>query len=162
MKQIHLYKKGLVIFLKGFRILLRLDYQTTNPKLSESAFRYSGGFFFSIRFKPHQVVRRMLDAQAKPQEKHTKISLKQDKRGQERTRENKRKIFLDSNLRNSFCSSRHYNYGIYMVQYIFTKKIYYAIKAPNFKIFDLQCNGITTNFWMPFKQQESSARGKHH
>ena len=79
-----------------------------------------------------------------------------------RTREDKRKIFLDSNLRNSFCSSRHYNYGIYMVQYIFTKKIYYAIKAPNFKIFDLQCNGITTNFWMPFKQQESSARGKHH
>ena len=44
-------------FSKGlrFRILLRLDYQTTNPYLSESAFLYSGGCF-SIRFKPHQVV----------------------------------------------------------------------------------------------------------
>ena len=33
MKQIHLFKKGFVILLKGatFWILLRLDYETTNP-----------------------------------------------------------------------------------------------------------------------------------
>ena len=33
MKQIHHFKKGFVIFLIGatFRILLRLDYKTTNP-----------------------------------------------------------------------------------------------------------------------------------
>ena len=57
MKQIHLVKKDLVIFLKGatFWILMRLDSQTTNPQLSESSFRCSGDFFL-IRVKPHQVV----------------------------------------------------------------------------------------------------------
>ena len=61
MKQIHLFKKGFVIFLKGatFSDFFRLDYQTTNPQLSESAFRYFG-VFFSIRLKPHQVVKRIL------------------------------------------------------------------------------------------------------
>ena len=50
MKQIHLFKKCFVIFLKGatFSDFLRLDYQTTNPWLSEFAFRYSGGFFFQL------------------------------------------------------------------------------------------------------------------
>ena len=49
MKQIHLFIKGFVIFLKGamFSDLFRLDYQTTNPLLTESVFRYSGGLFFN-------------------------------------------------------------------------------------------------------------------
>ena len=49
MKQIHLFKKGLVIFLKGapFSDLLRLDYETTYPQVFKSSFRYSGGFFFN-------------------------------------------------------------------------------------------------------------------
>ena len=32
-----------------------MDYKTTYPQVFKSTFRYSGGFF-SIRFKPHQVV----------------------------------------------------------------------------------------------------------
>ena len=42
MKQIHLFKKGFVIFLKGATFS---DFIETS--LSESAFRYSGGFFFN-------------------------------------------------------------------------------------------------------------------
>ena len=49
MKQIHLFKKGFVIFLKGgrFRILLTLDFETTYPQVFKSTFCYSGGFFFN-------------------------------------------------------------------------------------------------------------------
>ena len=49
MMQIHLFKKGVVIFLKGlrFRILLTMDYETTYPQVFKPTFRYSGGFSFN-------------------------------------------------------------------------------------------------------------------
>ena len=50
-------KKVLWFFSKGlrFRILLTVDYKTTYPQVFKSTFCYSG-WFFSIRFKSHQVV----------------------------------------------------------------------------------------------------------
>ena len=58
MKQIHLFKKGFVIFLKGATFSDFIETRLSNYK----PFSYPNPLsailedFFSIRFKPHQVV----------------------------------------------------------------------------------------------------------
>ena len=58
MKQIHLFKKGLVIFLKGatFSDFIDTRLHTLRYKNPLSAILED---LFSIRFKPHQVVRAL-------------------------------------------------------------------------------------------------------
>ena len=63
MKQIHLFKKGFEIFLKGAPFSDFFETRLSNYKLLAIRIRFPlfWGIFFSIRFKPHQVVLCLCD-----------------------------------------------------------------------------------------------------
>ena len=60
MKQIHFFKKYFMIFLKGATFSDFIETRLSNYKPLAIRNRFPLFYFISIRFKPHQVVHRIL------------------------------------------------------------------------------------------------------